>query len=487
MTFSLVYFKRDLRIADNEAVSSAPDIASTRYIYIFEPGLWRLPTSSYKHYLFISACLIDLSAALAAIGKRLEIVVGEADEVLRRFIDEGARDIYSMEETGNAWTFERDKGLKRLFRSRGVRWHEYQTGGVIRPLPSRDMWAALRDDYMRAPLLTPPKGSEPCDHAISLPQPDELGIDVEEEIGIQYGGRMAGLSLLRSFLDERCKRYSKDLSSPLTGEWGCSRLSPYIAYGALSLREIVHAVEKTRAGSPYKRSLASFTSRLYWHCHFIQKLEQRPSIEKETMHPLFEQLDRERSPDSPLFIAWCDGKTGYPFVDACMRFLLYKGWLNFRMRAMLASFAAYDLWLDWRLIAPHLARHFTDYEPGIHYPQLQMQSGTTGINTLRIYDPVKQSVEHDPEGRFIATWVPELARLPRYYIHTPWLMDKSERETYGIAHDGPYVEPIVDHKAAVKRAKSAFSAIMALPDFQMYKRRVMQQLGSRKTAHMRAG
>ena len=126
-------------------------------------------------------------------------------------------------------------------------------------------------------------------------------------------------------------------------------------------------------------------------------------------------------------------------IDACMRYLNATGWLNFRMRAMLVSFASYHLWLDWRQTASHLARQFLDYEPGIHYSQIQMQSGTTGMNSIRIYNPIKQGMDQDPDGIFIRKWVPELKDIPKQFIHQPWLLENSSLN---------YSKPIVDEKLA---------------------------------------
>ena len=130
---------------------------------------------------------------------------------------------------------------------------------------------------------------------------------------------------------------------------------------------------------------------------------------------------------------------GYPFLDACMRSLKVNGWINFRMRAMLLSFASYHLWLHWKYTADFLASLFIDFEPGIHYSQSQMQSGTTGINTIRIYNPIKQGKDHDPDGLFIRKWIPELSNIPNNYIHTPWLSNV-KLENYPL--------PIVDEKIA---------------------------------------
>jgi ATP-dependent Clp protease ATP-binding subunit ClpB len=146
-------------------------------------------------------------------------------------------------------------------------------------------------------------------------------------------------------------------------------------------------------------ALRAYIGRLHWHCHFIQKLEASPSLEFANLHRAYDGL-RENEFDQKLFRAWAAGRTGFPFVDACMRSLASTGWINFRMRAMLVAFASYQLWLHWRETGLHLARLFTDYEPGIHWPQMQMQSGTTGTNTVRIYNPVKQSTDQDPEGKY---------------------------------------------------------------------------------------
>ena len=178
------------------------------------------------------------------------------------------------------------------------------------------------------------------------------------------------------------------------------------------MREVVQA-SRTLSG----RGVSSFGSRLHWHCHFIQKLESEPAIEFHDFHPFMRGI---RPMDSERFQAWTEGRTGVPFVDACMRALLAHGWINFRMRAMLMSFASYHLWLPWRESGLHLARQFVDYEPGIHWSQCQMQSGSTAINTIRIYNPVKQGQDHDPNGCFIREWCPELASLPDVYLHEPW-------------------------------------------------------------------
>jgi deoxyribodipyrimidine photo-lyase len=142
-----------------------------------------------------------------------------------------------------------------------------------------------------------------------------------------------------------------------------------------------------------------------------------------------------------------------------MRFLRAEGWLNFRARAMLVSFASYHLWLDWRATSVALAPHFLDYEPGIHYSQFQMQSGTTGINTIRIYNPYKQGQDQDPDGAFIRRWVPELAAVPVDFLHAPQEMPPMIAAMAGVELGRDYPLPIVDHATAYNEAKQRMHAV----------------------------
>ena len=230
---------------------------------------------------------------------------------------------------------------------------------------------------------------------------------------------------------------------------------------------------KTRDG--WKGAVSSFRARLHWRDHFMQKLEDQPAVEHQNFHPAYQNL-RSTMPDQERLEAWRKGETGVPFVDACMRSLNATGWLNFRMRAMLVSFSSYNLWLDWRQPGEHLARVFTDYEPGIHWPQVQMQSGTTGINTIRIYNPIKQGQEHDPTGAFVRRWVPELTDVPDAFIHEPWRYDGG-----GVILGKTYPQPIVDVAASARFARDRVWAVRREAGFGETAGRIQDKHGSRKS------
>ena len=216
-------------------------------------------------------------------------------------------------------------------------------------------------------------------------------------------------------------------------------------------------------------ALKSFQARLAWRDHFMQKLEDEPALEFRCLHSAYQGL---RSDDRALREAWQKGETGLPFVDACMRFLDHTGWLNFRMRSMVMAVASYHLWLDWRATGLHLARQFTDYEPGIHWSQTQMQSGTTGMNTVRIYNPIKQGRDQDPDGVFTRRWVPELKDVPLKYLQEPWRWEQ--------AASLRYPPPIVDVTEAARAARQAIWAVRKGGAFREEAARVVEKHASRK-------
>lgn len=478
---NVVWFKRDLRIYDHEPLATAARSGLVIPLYVIEPDLWQQPDTSWRHWHFIHDSLVDLNHALNKLGGKLIIRIGRLIETLNDLKHTlGSFNLWSHEETGNAWTFQRDIQVAKWCHEHQITWIEFPSNGVFRGLKSRNTWSLIREKRMAKPIIAPPEHIAFAAEVISAPLPAKthpMFGKIPPGCRTQIGGRTSGLNVLHSFLNERASHYLANISKPGISARTCSRLSPHIAYGTLSVREIEHVTNKkllylkSQPNQEYQcRNLTAFLSRLVWRCHFVQKLEQQPEIETHCMHPVFEGM-REPHFRQDFFEAWQTGHTGYPIVDACMRSLIHTGWITFRMRAMLVSFASYNLWLDWRQTAPYLATLFTDYEPGIHYAQFQMQSGVTGINTTRIYNPIKQSMDQDPKGQFIRRFVPELHDIPDAFIHTPWLYTNTS--TY-------YPSPIVDHDTAIKHARNELAERFQHPDFKVNANRVRQKLASRK-------
>jgi len=454
---ALVWFKRDLRIHDHASLVAAQSFTDALAVFVIEPEWLTSPECDAIHVDFTLGCLAELRVALAARGLPLLVRVGSAVPVLAQLHAEfGFTQLLSHEETGPGWSYTRDLQVAAWCRSIPVVWQEFTQTGVARRLRSRSGWAGGWQARMDAPLQLLDGGFS---GAAPMEQPDlpglaSLGLKHHGKT-LQMAGEKAARRTLKSFLQERCPDYRKALSSPLTAQTGCSRLSPHLAFGTVSMRTVHQATEATIANPPDRATayaLRGFAGRLRWHCHFIQKLEDEPTVEFHNFARTYDGL-REDTFNPDYFAAWCAGQTGYPMVDACMRSLVATGWLNFRMRAMLVSFASYHLWLHWRAPGQFLARQFLDFEPGIHWSQMQMQSGTTGINTLRIYSPTKQAQDQDPEGLFIRRWVPELARVPLPYLAAPWKMDISVQRMAGCMLGHAYPMPIVDDKAAMGAAK----------------------------------
>ena len=464
---TVVWFKRDLRVADHAALSRAAGMGPVVPLYIWEPDLWAQPDASGRQMCFVRESLADLREALAGLGLTLCERTGAAVDVLSALQrDCGFTTMISHEETGNAWSFARDRAVAGWARGAGVCWQELAGCGVVRRMNGRDGWARTRDGYMAQPLDQAEGASGPV--LLSDPVPDLIGPDYCPQR--QRGGREAGLETLHSFLDHRGRTYRRDMSSPLQGARACSRISPHLAFGTLSVREVAQEAVGAR-DAEWAKSLKSFQSRLAWRDHFMQKLEDEPRLEYRCLHSAYEGM-RPAVPDAERLAAWSHGQTGLPFVDACMRSLQATGWLNFRMRAMVVAVASYHLWLDWRATGPVLARLFTDYEPGIHWSQMQMQSGVTGMNTVRIYNPVKQGKDQDPDGVFTRTWVPELAAVPDMYLQEPWLWAGAGRL--------PYPAPVVDVASAARFARETVYGVRRGGAFHAEAARVVEKHASRK-------
>lgn len=498
----LVWYKRDLRIRDHAALTAAAAHGTVLCVYAYEPTLLQAPTHDAMHLGFVNECLDDLASSLRDRGVMLHRRTGDVPAVFMQLAHELAAlpkpariaCIWAHEETTGWTAYERDRAVRRWAGDSGIAFCELPQTGVIRRLPSRDGWARAWETRMHAAPLTAPRDIT----SITLPDagtvfdPARLDQGTARRPLIQHGGEGAARDALRAFFRERGVNYRIEMSSPVTAYDACSRLSAWLSTGAISVRTCEHAARarlqqlsaQAADGVPvdprWRTSIASFRSRLRWHCHFMQKLEDQPRIEFDSMCDAFIGMRDEQRVDEERLAAWHEGRTGYPLIDACMRAVHATGWLPFRMRAMVVSFASYHLWLHWRFTAPLLARQFLDYEPGIHYSQFQMQSGVTGINAIRIYNPVKQALEHDPDGRFIRTWVPELSTVPLSALAEPHRMPPMLQAMCGVIIGEHYPAPVVDNVTAMRAARDRVWAVRRAPGTREAARRVYDRLGSRK-------
>jgi deoxyribodipyrimidine photo-lyase len=483
------WIKRDFRLHDNEALATALE-AHTNVVpvFVFEPDLIAQPDYSAMHVNAWHQALGDLRTRLRAIASDVYIACGDVEEVLSAlYVNNQFKAIYSHEETGNDWTYKRDVALASWCDTKKIKWIEIPQNGVVRRLRQRDSRQSIvKQRLIEASVIAAPGSVSVPQHLLveckdqSIPAHTDFFNDSSSSLiqfdQLQTVSESQARADLKSFLYERGVGYSGGISSPNTAFERGSRLSVQLAWGTLSLRTVFkataraqqhHREQNTDSAKQWGKSLRAFTSRLHWHDHFIQRLESVPTTEFTAINPAYRNLKYLDEPEK--LEAWVFGRTGFPLIDACMRCLQAIGFINFRMRAMVVSFAIYALHLSWRTIHPPLARVFLDYEPGIHLSQLQMQAGVVGINTIRVYNPTKQIIDQDPQCQFIKKWIPELAGFTAEDI---------------IAHDsqplGEYPAPIIDFKVSSKAMKDQVFTIRKSTEAKEASELVLKEHGSRK-------
>jgi deoxyribodipyrimidine photo-lyase len=416
------WVKRDARLADNACLAEAGRLGlDVLPLFCFEPSLLAADDTSDMHTHAQWQAVGRLRTALRRHGADVVIAHGEVVEKLAKL---NARvpftHLFAHEEVGNDVTFRRDRAVAAWCRERGVEFREFPQSSVRRGGVNRDrlqqVWQARIVDVppLPVPTIRQPDYLRQLAAATTFPKLPAFAPNRQWQPVSEPDAR----ATLSDFLTRRGRWYRGGISSPNTAFTAGSRLSVHLAWGTVTARQVWHAVQRRIAdldpddpqSQRWKQSLEAFVSRLHWRDHFTQRLESEPELEFRSVHPCYRDVPYEN--DERLHAAWREGRTGYPLVDAVMRCLAATGFVNFRMRAMAVSFACHVLHLDWRLIHPHLARVFRDYDPGIHLNQLQMQAGVVGWNAIRVYNPHKQLADWDADGRFVKRWVPELRPLP---------------------------------------------------------------------------
>jgi deoxyribodipyrimidine photo-lyase len=468
----IYWHKRDMRLLDNPALSFALDkskslnlpfvpimgletdlISNTKTDYEF---------SEFQQFGYLSA-MLPLYQNYQYFNVNPFLFHDIILNILNQIQDlQPIKVLVTHQEHGTDGTFARDKSVHEFCKTHNIDWYQIAPSGVIRNLQSRDTRDKLVKEYINSKVLPIPDFTGVQQFELSakfnsnqtFKELTKLKELIGKKYNLQESSEKQGLATLESFTKDRARNYRGGISSPNRAMTSGSRLSQFLAYGSLSLRYIHQyfwSNIKSTDNSKLKSGMLGAMQRLHWREHFIQRIETDPTMPWRSINPDFDKITYTH--DLGLFEKFKTGQSGEVLIDACIRCLNATGFINFRMRAMLVSYGIFGLDLDWRELGKFLATTFLDYEPGIHWSQIQMQAGITGINTIRVYSPHKQLLDQDPDCIFVRRWIPELEGLTNEQI-----LDYPNLKLSELTNN-KYPNPAVDFKSACKLNKAKkFSA-----------------------------
>jgi len=425
----LLWFRRDLRLTDNEIVTLATaNNAPVLPFFIIDPWFYTWEDTGKARVRFLFESLENLNDNLQRLGSQLILFEGDSTLILPdltgQLMQQGYQPkLFFNRDVQVEYGISRDKAIVDFYQELNLECH-LGLNNFLQSEDNREQWFNEYYTYQRqAQYQTPPSLNTP-ELSINLPQLtfSELKEKYREFWDVEEvyfpGGETNAQSTLNSFLNSRFHGYHWKLSRPWLSQQGAtSHISPHLTFGTISTRTVYQSTKARVAelAGQHKAefSLKAFRDRLRWHDSFTQRLYFYPEVAYKNRYPEFDEWYRpdELSPTSlELFQAWQEGMTGFPLVDASMRQLQTMGWMNFRMRAMCATFLTINCGISWHHGAKHYMNYLVDGDLAIDNWQWQMQSGITNpmSDTFRIYNPNKNIEEKDPDLSFIYHWIPEL-------------------------------------------------------------------------------
>lgn len=450
MTTHVVLFTRDLRVHDHPALTAALECADRVVpLFVFDDAILDSSFAAPNRVAFLLSCLADLRASLHDLGGDLVLRRGDVVTEVAAMVDQVAADTVHVTGDVSRHARRRERALARALAPLDVEvvvhpGHLVHEPGVVTPAGGdhyrvfTPFWRSWKDTPRRALLPAPDRVTVPSIDPGGLPDGDDL-VEGRPSPALPTGGETAARARLEWWLDGPIADY--DAARNVLADDGTSRLSPHLHLGTISALEVLDRLDLRRPGHE------GFASELCWREFNHQLLAATPSLPIRDYRSRGDQW-RE---DDEAFQAWCDGRTGYPVVDAGMRQLRHEGWMHNRARMITASFLTKHLYLDWRLGAAHFAHWLVDGDLANNWGQWQWASGTgTDSRPNRMFNPVTQSQRYDPAGAYLRRWVPELAGMGDRDIHAPW------QATASLGAD--YPPPIVDHGEARARFLAARGA-----------------------------
>jgi deoxyribodipyrimidine photo-lyase len=467
MTTVLWWIRRDLRLADNQALATALAHAEQVIpVFILDPALLSLSYVGDKRVAFLFGGLRQLDADLRARGSRLAVRRGEPLAELRALLGEtGASSVFA-EADFSPYAQRRDARVAEslpIHLTEGVTVHP--PGAVLKAdgapytvyTPFSRAWKALplpsERDLLTAPTWLPAVPDVP-----SLPIPDSPALPSAAPFPPGEAEAQRRLHVFVEGTDPAISRYARARNQ--LDRAGTSQLSPHLRFGMVSARQAVAsalAAARRTDRETAQQGAQTWLNELIWREFFVHILYHFPQVRGSSFRPEYDRIVWEN--DTGAFAAWCEGRTGYPVVDAAMRQLVETGWMHNRARMIVASFLVKDLLIDWRWGERFFMQHLVDGDPAANNGGWQWTAGTgtDAAPYFRIFNPVLQGKKHDPEGVFVRRWLPELSSVPIRYLHQPWTMPADVQRKAGCVIGQDYPAPIIDHAWARERTLNAYA------------------------------